>query len=37
MRACEYLESLGKKVTNVAGGTGAWIAIGNPVTVGDQP
>ena len=37
MRACEYLESLGKKVTNVAGGTGAWIAIGHPVTVGDQP
>jgi rhodanese-related sulfurtransferase len=37
MRACEYLESLGKKVTNVAGGTGAWIAIGNPVTAGDQP
>lgn len=37
MRACEYLESLGKSVVNVAGGTGAWIAAGYDVVTGESP
>lgn len=37
MRACEYLQSLGKHVANVAGGTGAWIASGYDVIVGESP
>lgn len=37
MRACEYLEGLGKSVVNVAGGTGAWIASGFDVVVGESP
>lgn len=37
MRACEHLASLGKKVVNVAGGTGAWIASGFDVVVGESP
>ena len=37
LRACEYLESHGKTVVNVAGGTGAWMALGNDVVVGDSP
>lgn len=37
MRACEYLEGLGKSVVNVAGGTGAWIASGFDVVAGESP
>lgn len=37
MRACEYLSSLGKQVVNVAGGTGAWIASGREVVLGESP
>ncbi len=37
MRACEYLEGLGKSVVNVAGGTGAWIAAGYDVVAGESP
>lgn len=37
MRACEHLASLGKSVVNVAGGTGAWIASGFDVVVGESP
>jgi len=36
MRACEYLADLGKNVVNVAGGTGAWMAVGNDVVTGEQ-
>lgn len=36
MRACEYLESLGKPVINVAGGTGGWIASGFDVVTGES-
>jgi len=37
MRACEFLEDLGKHVVNVAGGTGAWIASGFEVVIGESP
>lgn len=37
MRACEYLESFGKQVVNVAGGTGAWMASGYDVIMGESP
>lgn len=37
MRACEYLAAQGKSVVNVAGGTGAWIASGFDIVVGDSP
>ena len=37
MRACEYLADLGRDVVNVAGGTGAWIATGRDVIVGNSP
>lgn len=37
MRACEYLEGFGKQVVNVAGGTGAWMASGYDVVVGESP
>ncbi len=37
LRACEYLEGLGKLVVNVAGGTGAWTATGNGVVLGESP
>jgi rhodanese-related sulfurtransferase len=37
MRACEYLEGLGKSVVNVAGGTGAWIASGFDIVAGESP
>tara|TARA_B100001989_G_scaffold37241_1_gene22325 strand:- start:242 stop:556 length:315 start_codon:yes stop_codon:yes gene_type:complete len=30
-RAGQYLESLGYDVVNIMGGTGMWIALGNPV------
>ena len=36
-RAVAYLASVGIEATNVAGGTKAWIAAGEPVTVGPQP
>lgn len=35
MRACEWLATTGRDVTNVAGGTLAWIASGRPVDTGD--
>ena len=37
LRACEHLAGLGKSVVNVAGGTGAWIASGYDVVVGESP
>lgn len=37
MRACEYLDGLGKRVVNVAGGTGAWLASGFDVVLGESP
>ena len=41
MRACEFLEgrseTSGVTFVNVAGGTGAWIASGFEVVVGDSP
>lgn len=37
MRACEYLEGFGKQVINIAGGTGAWIASGYDVVLGESP
>ena len=37
MRACEYAAGEGYDVVNVAGGTGAWIASGNDVVVGESP
>ncbi len=37
LRACEYLRSFGKQVVNVAGGTGAWIASGYDVVIGESP
>ena len=36
MRACEYLEGLGKPVVNIAGGTGVWIASGFDVVTGES-
>jgi rhodanese-related sulfurtransferase len=36
MRACEFLANQGKNVVNVAGGTGAWVAAGFDVVMGDQ-
>lgn len=36
-RACEYLAGLGRDVTNVAGGTMAWIEAGFDVNTGSQP
>ena len=37
MRACEYLADLGKSVVNIAGVTGAWLASGFDVVVGESP
>ena len=38
MRACEFLHDEGiTNVVNVIGGTAGWIALGNPVTTGQQP
>lgn len=37
MRAAEFLAGHGIEVTNVIGGTGAWIATGHEVTTGSQP
>ena len=38
MRACEFLQDEGiTNVVNVIGGTAGWIALGNPVTTGQQP
>jgi rhodanese-related sulfurtransferase len=37
LRACELLTGRGFDVTNVAGGTKAWIQADQPVTIGDQP
>ncbi|MEZ5322724.1 MAG: rhodanese-like domain-containing protein [Microthrixaceae bacterium] len=34
MRACEHLVQFGCDVTNVAGGTGAWVESGRPVHAG---
>jgi rhodanese-related sulfurtransferase len=36
MRACEYAAGEGYDVVNVVGGTGAWIASGNDVVVGES-
>jgi hypothetical protein len=36
MRACEYLDGLGKPVVNVAGGTGGWIASGFDIVTGES-
>jgi len=37
MRACEFLHEQGiTNVANVVGGTAGWIALGNPVTTGQQ-
>jgi len=37
MRACEFLHEQGiTNVVNVVGGTAGWIALGNPVTTGQQ-
>ena len=36
-KACELLQAQGRDVTNVAGGTKAWIEEGHTVTVGSQP
>ena len=37
MRACEFLHDQGiMNVVNVIGGTSGWIALGNPVTTGQQ-
>ncbi len=37
MRACEFLHDQGiTNVVNVIGGTGGWIALGNPVSTGQQ-
>jgi rhodanese-related sulfurtransferase len=37
MRACEFLHDQGiTNVVNVIGGTAGWIALGNPVTTGQQ-
>lgn len=39
MRACEFLDSVDASIhfVNVRGGTGAWIASGREVVVGDSP
>jgi rhodanese-related sulfurtransferase len=37
LKASELLAGRGFDVTNVAGGTKAWIEAGHPVTTGDQP
>jgi rhodanese-related sulfurtransferase len=37
MRACECAADEGYDVVNVAGGTGAWVASGNDVVVGESP
>jgi len=36
MRACEFLAPLGRDVTNVAGGTMAWIDSGREVVSGPE-
>ena len=37
MRACEFLPDQGiTNVVNIIGGTAGWIALGNPVTTGQQ-
>lgn len=37
MRACEFLHDQGiVNVVNIIGGTAGWIALGNPVTTGQQ-
>ena len=37
MRACEFLHDQGiTNVVNIIGGTAGWIALGNPVTTGQQ-
>ncbi len=37
MRACEFLHDPGiTNVVNVIGGSAGWIALGNPVTTGQQ-
>lgn len=36
-RACEFLAPQGRDVTNVAGGTMAWIDSGRPVVTGSEP
>lgn len=36
MRACEFLAPLGRDVTNVAGGTMAWIDSGREVVTGTE-
>jgi rhodanese-related sulfurtransferase len=38
MRACEFLHDAGiTNVINVAGGTIGFVALGNDLTVGNQP
>ncbi len=36
-RAAAWLEQQGVEAVNVAGGTSAWIAAGQPVVTGDRP
>lgn len=36
-RACEYLEGFGRDVTNVGGGTMAWMRSGREVVPGAEP
>jgi rhodanese-related sulfurtransferase len=36
-RATAWLEQQGVEAVNVAGGTSAWIAAGQPVATGDRP
>src|SRR4051812_31601232 len=36
MRACEYLTNFGRDVTNVAGGTLAWVRSGRDVVEGTE-
>jgi rhodanese-related sulfurtransferase len=35
-RAAQWLEQQGVEAVNIAGGTSAWIAAGQPVVTGDQ-
>jgi len=38
MRACEFLHEQGiTNVVNIIGGTAGWIALGNPLSTGNQP
>ena len=36
-QACGFLAAAGLEVTNVAGGTMAWVESGRPTRAGDQP